>query len=239
MISRRDINEITGSARESIIPANARPVDKNTRPAENSFDMILKKSFKEIEEKEILFKKDLFGSSGFFTQFNGFGLTGIDDRSDFKKILQTVLQYEGNAYVKNDGGRQPSKFGILQSTAREFGYRGDIKYISLPEAEAIYKKIWDRSGAESLPYPLSLIHFDTYVNSPGAARKFLRKSGGNVEAYLEMRAQRYSRLARLRPERFGKYLTGWMDRVSSLRNIAAEYMLARNLSEGQKRIDES
>ncbi|MBF0560364.1 MAG: hypothetical protein HQL08_16480, partial [Nitrospirae bacterium] len=73
----------------------------------------------------------------------------------------------------------------------------------------------------SLPYPLSLVHFDTYVNSPAAAVKLLKKSGGNTGAYLSMRAQRYTRLAELRPERYAKYLKGWMNRVADLRNIAS------------------
>ena len=143
------------------------------------------------------------------------------DNSRFKEILATVLKHEGSAYVHSDGGAESSKFGILQSTAREHGYKGNIRNITKADAEAIYKEIWDKSGAASLPYPLSLVHFDTYVNSPAAATKLLKKSGGNTDAYLAMRANRYTRLAELRPERYGKYLKGWINRVADLRNITA------------------
>lgn len=153
----------------------------------------------------------------------------------FKEILKVVLKHEGSAYVKRDGF-ESSKMGILQSTANEFGYKGDIKDLTRADAEAIYKKIWDRSGAAKLPYPLSLVHFDTYVNSPAAARKILKKSEGNVDAYLEMRGQRFQRLAQRRPERFGRYLKGWMARVNHLRQITTEYALIQEIESAQKTV---
>ncbi len=140
----------------------------------------------------------------------------------FKEIVKVIMKHEGSAYVKKDGV-ESSKMGILQSTANEFGYKGDIKDLTRADAEAIYKKIWNRSGAAKLPYPLSLVHFDTYVNSPAAARKILAKSEGNVDTYLEMRGQRFQRLAARRPARFGRYLKGWMARVNHLRQITTEY----------------
>jgi len=142
---------------------------------------------------------------------------------DFHEILKVVMKNEGSGYVRRDGTRESSKMGVLQSTAREYGYRGDIRDLTRADAEAIYKKIWNKSGAEKLPYPLNMIHFDTYVNSPAAARKILAKSGGNADAYLEIRAQRYQRLAKLRPEVYAKYLKGWMNRVDHLRQMATAY----------------
>ncbi|HEX8949377.1 MAG TPA: glycosyl hydrolase 108 family protein [Dissulfurispiraceae bacterium] len=192
---------------------------------ESPFEKMLNHSIKEIEMKEIHFKKDLFDSS-----LPGPAIIdrqGPAGKGGFKEILGTVLKHEGSAYVRRDAGRGASKFGILQSTAREFGYKGNVRNMTQADAEAIYKKIWDRSGAASLPYPLSLVHFDTYVNSPAAARKLLQKSGGDTDAYLEMRAQRYSRLAKLRPARYARYLSGWMNRISSLRAITHEYMMAK------------
>ncbi len=152
------------------------------------------------------------------------------DDSRFNEILATVLKHEGTAYVHSDGGAESSKFGILQSTAKEYGYKGNIKNITRADAEAIYKKIWDKSGAASLPYPLNLVHFDTYVNSPAAATKLLKKSAGNIDTYLSMRAYRYKRLAELRPAQYSKYLKGWINRVADLRNIAAGYEMQRNFA---------
>jgi len=141
---------------------------------------------------------------------------------DFSNIMKVVLKHEGKAYVRRDG-RESSRMGILQSTAREYGYTGDIKNISQADAEAIYKKIWDKSGAANLPYPLSVVHFDTYVNSPSAARKILKQSGGDVDTYLNLRERRFVRLAETRPDRYHKYLKGWINRVNSLRTVVAQY----------------
>lgn len=154
----------------------------------------------------------------------------------FKEIVKVVMKHEGSSYVKKDGMRESSKMGILQSTANEFGYKGDVKDLTRADAEAIYKKIWDRSGAAKLPYPLSLVHFDTYVNSPAAARKILKKSEGNVDTYLEMRGQRFQRLAQKRPARFGRYLKGWMARVNHLRQITTEYAQVQETGSLQKTV---
>ena len=225
MIPGIDGDGLTINPRNGISPDKPETEGTAAPSGESPFEKMLNHSIREIEMKEIHFKKDLFDSS----------LPGpviIDrqepaDKGSFKEILGTVLKHEGSSYVRRDGGRGASRFGILQSTAREYGYKGNVRNMTQADAEAIYKKMWDRSGAAALPYPLSLVHFDTYVNSPAAARKLLQKSGGNTDAYLEMRAQRYHRLAKLRPARYARYLNGWMNRISSLRNITHEYMVAK------------
>jgi hypothetical protein len=142
---------------------------------------------------------------------------------DLKKdALDFVLQQEGSGYVARDGGRECSRYGILQGTASRWGYPGDVKNMSRQEAEGIYERIWQESGAQSLPRNLALVHFDTYVNSPSAAKKMLKSSGGSPETYLELRSQRYKRLTALRPERYDKYIKGWMNRIRNLKFLVAE-----------------
>ena len=150
-------------------------------------------------------------------------LPQTSDETGFREILKVVMRHEGHSLIRKDGIRGASKMGILQSTAREYGYKGDIRNLTAGDAEGIYKKIWERSGASKLPYPLSLIHFDTYVNSPAAARKILARSGGDIDTYLSMRSQRYERLAKLRPEVYAKYLNGWKNRINHLSQVATEY----------------
>jgi lysozyme family protein len=147
----------------------------------------------------------------------------------FQKGLQFVLEREGSKHVREDGGRESSKYGILQSTAREHGFKGNIKDLTRADAEAIYRRIWDKSGAESLPFPLSAVHFDTYVNSPSAAEKILSKSQGNTDIYLRLREQRYARLAEIKPEQYGKYLKGWNNRIKNLRTMVAQYKYGASL----------
>ena len=141
----------------------------------------------------------------------------------FQEGLKFVLEREGSKHVREDGGRESSKFGILQTTGREYGYKGNIKDLTKADAEAIYRKIWNKSGAESLPFPLSTVHFDTYVNSPAAAERILTKSQLNIDTYLRLREQRYARLAEIRPEQYGKYLKGWNNRIKNLRSMVAQY----------------
>lgn len=149
-----------------------------------------------------------------------------------RDIIDIILTHEGSSYVRRDGGEESSKYGILQATANKHGYRGPVKNLSRSEAIAIYQKIWKESGAEKLPYPLSLVHFDTYVNSPAAATRLLKTTGGDVDTYLKERADRYTRLATLKPARFGKYLAGWMNRIKSLETMVKQHRYDRYFAAG-------
>jgi len=155
-----------------------------------------------------------------------------DEETKFRKCFKFVLGKEGSRLVKEDAGKGASRYGILQSTARTFGYKGSIRNITKEQVEDIYHKLWERSGAASLPYPLCVVHFDTYVNSPAAAGRLLEKSQGNIDTYLKMREQRYVRLASAKPAVYARYLNGWKNRVNSLRTMVAEHakenMFARN-----------
>ncbi len=144
------------------------------------------------------------------------------EESPMKQVIRFVLKQEGSTYVARDGGKESSKYGVLRATARGYGYEGNIKHLTRADAEAIYEKMWKESGAEKLPSSLALVHFDTYINSPAAARRMLKASGGDTETYLDLRAERYARLAARRPERYGKYAKGWMNRVERLRTLVAQ-----------------
>jgi lysozyme family protein len=147
----------------------------------------------------------------------------VAEEGPMKDVIRFVLKQEGSTYVSRDGGKESSKYGVLQSTARGYGFKGSIKDLTRPEAEAIYEKMWKESGAAKLPRDLALVHFDTYINSPAAARRMLKASGGDTEIYLDLRAQRYAHLAVKKPERFAKYMKGWMNRVERLRTMVAKY----------------
>ena len=151
------------------------------------------------------------------------GVRSPDEEERFRKCLDFVLKKEGSRLVKEDAGKGASRYGILQSTARAFGYQGNIKNIRMDQVESIYRKIWDRSGAGSLPYPLSVVHFDTYVNSPAAAQRILQKTGGAIDSYLDMREKRYVKLAIGKPQVYAKYLRGWQNRIDSLRTVVAQH----------------
>jgi lysozyme family protein len=136
-----------------------------------------------------------------------------------KAALRFVLDHEGSAYVAVDGG-ESSRYGIRQSTAERFGHQGSVRNMSRAQAEGIYSKLWVESGAQALPPRLAVVHFDTYMNSPAAARRILRASEGDANAYLQMRSARYARLGQIRPDRYARYMKGWMNRIHDLRAMA-------------------
>lgn len=147
--------------------------------------------------------------------------TPTSENQKMKEVLHVVFGHEGSAYVKRDAGPEASRFGILQRTATQYGYEGNVKYMTKDQAEQIYKKIWAESGAEGLSPSLALVHFDTYVNSPAAAKRILKQSGGDTSVYLKMRSQRYLRLSNANPVRYGKYVKGWMNRINNLKQLVA------------------
>jgi len=192
-----------------------------------NFEQLLTASLKQLYNKDIDLKKST--ANGLKSVFNPLQALDLDDNAKFKEGLKIVFKHEGSSLVKEDGGgRESSKYGIIESTAKEYGYKGNIRSLTMADAETIYRKIWDKSGAGSLPYPLSVVHFDTYVNSPSMARKILRQSDGNVNAYLGLRLERYNRLAQLRPDRYGKYLNGWTNRVKNLKVLANTFVNKQN-----------
>ncbi len=219
------VNSIIVSQRMRTVESGGRLTVLN-RTGNLHFNELLRKSLERKEEKSlqgIPFRRETAGASG---------LMPADENQRFEDCLKFVLAKEGSSYVHEDGGKESSRYGILQSTARELGYKGDVRNITKAEVEMIYRKIWDKSGAKDLPFPLCMVHFDTYVNSPAMAKKILGQSGGDVDTYLKLREQRYVRLATLRPGVFGKYLKGWKNRVNSLRVMVAEYKGASNTLRG-------
>jgi len=146
----------------------------------------------------------------------------VNKKYRFEEALNFVLKHEGKNLVHRDGASgESSMYGILQSTANENGYKGNIKDITVEDVKAIYRKIWEKSGASSLPPALSVVHFDTYVNNPAMAKKLLNRSKGDINIYLKMREQQYVNLAEKRPEVFKRYLKGWKTRVDNLRTMIA------------------
>jgi len=140
----------------------------------------------------------------------------------YQKETRNIKQELIKALVHRDGASgESSMYGILQSTANENGYKGNIKDITVEYVKAIYRKIWEKSGASSLPPALSVVHFDTYVNNPAMAKKLLNRSKGDINIYLKMREQQYVNLAEKRPEVFKRYLKGWKTRVDNLRTMIA------------------
>lgn len=93
----------------------------------------------------------------------------------------------------------------------------DIKNLTKEKAESIYEEeYWKRSRADKLPYPLSLVHFDTAVNSGINTANIIRAaSKDSILDYLLLRILFYLRLVKKR-KRSAIFLRGWVTRVLDL-----------------------
>jgi len=137
---------------------------------------------------------------------------------DFETAVGFIMKHEGRTLVKNDGGKGPSKYGILQTTLQEYDPQGviarNVTELDDAKAKQIYQKIWQRSGSDKLPYPLNIIHFDTYLHRPKTALESMNASGGDPIKYLETRQ---TSLRGLRS--YKKYGLGWERRIGGLAQL--------------------
>jgi lysozyme family protein len=112
----------------------------------------------------------------------------------FEKAVSFVLENK-KGYV---AGENPMKYGIIQTTLKDYDPKGKIaQHVSqLDETKArqIYRKIWDRAGCDNLPYPLNVVHFDTYVQRPRTGIEALKKAQGDPQVYLDVRRSLQERL---------------------------------------------
>ena len=126
---------------------------------------------------------------------------------NFEKAVDIVLKFEGG-YSNNplDSGGE-TKYGISKSA---YPYL-DIATLTLEKAKAIYyNDYWLRSGAALLPWPLSLIHFDTAVNmGVSRAKSFLDKTQ-DPSSYLELRKDYYYKIGNR------TFIGGWINRITAL-----------------------
>lgn len=146
--------------------------------------------------------------------------TGGDTPGDevFERAFKKVLKFEGGSkYLKDDAGKGPTKYGINQTANPDV----DIKNLTEDQAKEIYRKrYWNAIGGDALaaknPH-LATIAFDAAVNQgPGTAKQMVAESGGEPYKLLQLRQQRYVDLKNQNPKKFGKYLGGWTERVTSL-----------------------
>ncbi len=148
--------------------------------------------------------------------------------ASFEEAYAFIRKWEGG-YVHDPHDRGgPTNMGITQATYDDYRRRHglppqEVARITPAEAEAIYREFWEQSGAGRLPRPLGLVHMDTAVNmGPGRAQGFLQEvqqqnpgtPEAAVEAYLELRLNRYLELARDPSQR--RFLAGWLNRLQDL-----------------------
>lgn len=148
--------------------------------------------------------------------------------ADFATALTQVLRYEGGFVQDPDDPGGATNRGVTQGTYDSWRRRQGlpvrpVREIGNEEVSAIYREdYWFKSGADKLPMPLALVHFDTAVNmGVGAANALLAGAKGDTAAYLDLRRERYQKIIQARPTS-AKFLKGWLARVESLARTAGQ-----------------
>lgn len=139
----------------------------------------------------------------------------------WQRSREFVRRWEGN-YQNNPadignwtgcevgkGENKGTKYGISACSYPDL----DIPNITMEQADAIYERdYWRASGADKLPWPYSLLVFDTAVlHGVGTARKWLQEVGDNPYAFAAKRLHTYTKLANWKE--FG---AGWTNRTADL-----------------------
>lgn len=88
---------------------------------------------------------------------------------DFERAYRFVRRVEGgfSNHPADRGGR--TKYGVTQESYNEYRRRigkppQDVTKITEDEVRDFYWRIWRESGADKLPFPVNLVHFDAAVH---------------------------------------------------------------------------
>lgn len=97
---------------------------------------------------------------------------------NFDDAFKSLINIEGGFWDDPVGG--PTMYGVTERVARAWGYKGDMRQLSLPTARAIAKsEYWDRFKCDQLPYAIAYQVFDTAYNG-GRPVHWLQQAVGAV-----------------------------------------------------------
>lgn len=150
-----------------------------------------------------------------------------DSQDDFAKAMRFLLPWEGGLVDDPDDPGGLTNYGISLRYNPDLG-RAGVKGLTPEKAGAIYRvKYWEPSGASRLPWPLSLVVFDTAVNCGVARAKeflaacpFLGAPGINAQIVINTRRAYYADRIRRAPVK-RKYAKGWENRLKALERVVA------------------
>jgi hypothetical protein len=139
----------------------------------------------------------------------------------FDVAMEFVFNEEGDAFVEDDAGAGPTKFGINSTANPDV----DVQNLSKDQAQQLYlERYWNEIGADSLPPGLAMVAMDSAVlMGPAVAKRLLRESGGDVDRYIELRKTELDRIAKIPGKE--QFRNGWMARTDRLQNAANNVQL--------------
>lgn len=146
------------------------------------------------------------------------------------KVMDLLLdQLEGPGFVGNDNGRGRAQFGITEASHPEAWRDGRV---DRTEAEAIYRREYLAPLGPLTPEMEIVALPAAVVGGVGTAKVLLAQAGGDPERFLQLETQRFQRLARENPGKYGDDLNGWMNRVGKVRGALQAHRAGVRAQEG-------
>lgn len=131
----------------------------------------------------------------------------------FDKAMEFVFKWEGGYTHDSDDPGGETNFGISKRSYP----RENIKAMTRERAKEIYQRdYWFPAGCDSLPFPIALVVLDSAINcGVTSAKVWARDNAYEPLATLARRVLYYFRIIKKTPSS-GKFLKGWLNRVSDL-----------------------
>ena len=97
---------------------------------------------------------------------------------NFEQAFDLLIAHEGGFSNNPADGGGATMYGVTEQVARQNGYTGSMKDLTLDYAKVLYRKMyWDAVSAEQLPDEVRFAVFDAAVNSgTGRAVKWLQQA---------------------------------------------------------------
>jgi hypothetical protein len=134
----------------------------------------------------------------------------------FTDFMPFIFQWEGETFENDpDDPGGATKFGIDQRSHPDV----DIRNLTKGEALDIYWKEWVEDGCEKMGTPFAEVFFNCAVNMGlGRAHQFdAAVTGEDACGFLDQQEAYYKHLA-ANHKNFQKFLKGWLNRTTALRN---------------------
>lgn len=158
---------------------------------------------------------------------NGYKENVLTPSSPVDTILKNEIAADGNISVHSDGDGQaigginsqayPAQFNEAKAILEKDGQEAARKYIT----NFYDKEVVQGRGISALPKNVQTIVADGLVNHWSGFQKDLldaAKAGASPQELIDMRRKEYMRLAAADPEKYGKSLEGWNNRLDKLEN---------------------
>ncbi|GAW42421.1 hypothetical protein SH203_02837 [Brevundimonas sp. SH203] len=138
------------------------------------------------------------------------GVASIGDTADF--IIDVL---EGSGFIADDNGRGRSQYGITEkSHPAEWAGRTQM---DRGVARGVIQRDYVQPFAHLSPAMRTVASAAATVGGVQTAQRLLAQAGDDPERFLQLEEARFRRLASENPDRYGRFLPGWLRRQGQVR----------------------